>query len=116
MYTVYDATHKNGKIILGFLVLLGFNVLFASIAAILISFEVNDPMYVYILRKVDGSDAVLFSQPVAAGSGIREVRCYLNGVKVPHVTRTATLFSKTVGVLFSVGGGQFTVYKTRLRT
>ena len=26
-------------------------------------------------------------QPVAAGSGIPEIKCYLNGVKVPHVVR-----------------------------
>ena len=47
-------------------------------------------------------------QPVAAGSGIREVRCYLNGIKVLRVTRAVTLFSKTIGVLFSVAAGQFT--------
>ena len=45
-------------------------------------------------------------QPVAAGSGIREVRCYLNGIKVLRVTRAVTLFSKTVGVLFSVAAGE----------
>ena len=28
-----------------------------------------------------------FSQPVAAGSGIPEIKCYLNGVKIPHVVR-----------------------------
>lgn len=46
------------------------------------------------------------AQPVAAGSGIREVRCYLNGIKVLRVTRAVTLFSKTVGVLFSVAAGK----------
>ena len=45
-------------------------------------------------------------QPVAAGSGIPEIKCYLNGVKIPHVTRLGTLLSKAVGVLFSVAGGQ----------
>ena len=44
-------------------------------------------------------------QPVAAGSGIPEIKCYLNGVKVPHVTRLGTLIAKAVGVLFSVAGG-----------
>ena len=53
-------------------------------------------------------------QPAAAGSGIREVRCYLNGIQVPHVTRLGTLFSKTLGVLFSVAGGQFTVDNLRI--
>ena len=44
-------------------------------------------------------------QPVAAGSGISEVKCYLNGVKIPHVTRLGTLVAKAIGVLFSVAGG-----------
>ncbi|XP_015754177.1 PREDICTED: chloride transport protein 6-like [Acropora digitifera] len=45
--------------------------------------------------------------PVAAGSGIPEIKCYLNGVKVPHVVRLKTLVCKAVGVLFSVAGGLF---------
>ena len=52
----------------------------------------------------------LLSQPVAAGSGIPEIRCYLNGVKVPHVTRIGTLIAKAVGVLFSVAGGGWVWY------
>ena len=43
---------------------------------------------------------------MAAGSGIPEIKCYLNGVKVPHVTRIGTLVAKAVGVLFSVAGGK----------
>lgn len=27
------------------------------------------------------------SQPVAAGSGIPQIKCFLNGVKIPHVVR-----------------------------
>lgn len=42
---------------------------------------------------------------MAAGSGIPEIKCYLNGVKVPRVTRVTTLVSKAVGVLFAVAGG-----------
>jgi hypothetical protein len=44
-------------------------------------------------------------QPVAAGSGIPEIKCYLNGIKVPNVGRLRTLVSKAIGVLFSVAGG-----------
>ncbi len=43
---------------------------------------------------------------MAAGSGIPEIKCYLNGVKVPHATRIRTLIAKAVGVLFSVAGGE----------
>lgn len=42
---------------------------------------------------------------MAAGSGIPQVKCYLNGVKVPRVVRIKTLVSKAVGVTMSVLGG-----------
>nr|XP_060615153.1 H(+)/Cl(-) exchange transporter 6 [Anolis sagrei ordinatus] len=42
--------------------------------------------------------------PEAAGSGIPEIKCYLNGVKVPGVVRLRTLLCKALGVLFSVAG------------
>lgn len=45
-------------------------------------------------------------QPEAAGSGIPEIKCYLNGIKVPNVTRLATLASKALGILFAVAGGK----------
>ncbi|XP_045599780.1 H(+)/Cl(-) exchange transporter 7 isoform X2 [Procambarus clarkii] len=44
-------------------------------------------------------------EPAAAGSGIPQVKCYLNGVKVPRVVRVKTLLSKVVGVTMSVLGG-----------
>ena len=48
----------------------------------------------------------LVLQPIAGGSGIPEIKCYLNGIKVPHVVRLKTLVAKAVGVLFSVAGGK----------
>lgn len=44
-------------------------------------------------------------EPVAGGSGIPEIKCYLNGVKVPHVLRVKTLLAKLVGTIFSVSAG-----------
>eukprot|EP01134_Creolimax_fragrantissima_P005325 CFRG5325T1 len=44
-------------------------------------------------------------EPIAAGSGIPEVKCYLNGIKISHVVRLKTLVCKVVGVLFSTSGG-----------
>eukprot|EP00118_Oscarella_pearsei_P000384 m.4821 g.4821 ORF g.4821 m.4821 type:complete len:944 (+) comp11335_c0_seq1:104-2935(+) len=73
---------NDGRLIVCVLIITGFNCLYAIIAAALTAWE-----------------------PVAAGSGIPEIKCYLNGVRVPNVARLRTLFAKAVGVLFSVAGG-----------
>ena len=52
-----------------------------------------------------GSFLVAYIEPVAGGSGIPQVKCYLNGVKVPRVARIKTLICKAVGVTLSVLGG-----------
>lgn len=48
---------------------------------------------------------VVSFQPVAAGSGIPEIKSYLNGVKIPGVVRLRTFVCKAIGVLFAVAGG-----------
>lgn len=52
-----------------------------------------------------GSVLVAYVEPCAAGSGIPQVKCYLNGVKVPRVVRIKTLLVKCFGVITSVVGG-----------
>ncbi|CAD1478227.1 unnamed protein product, partial [Heterotrigona itama] len=52
-----------------------------------------------------GAILVTYVEPVAAGSGIPQVKCYLNGVKVPRVVRIKTLAVKTIGVICTVVGG-----------
>ncbi|MEE6497607.1 hypothetical protein FKM82_002785 [Ascaphus truei] len=52
-----------------------------------------------------GSLLVAFIEPIAAGSGIPQIKCFLNGVKIPHVVRLKTLIVKVVGVILSVAGG-----------
>ncbi|KAK3090640.1 hypothetical protein FSP39_013333 [Pinctada imbricata] len=54
-----------------------------------------------------GALLTVYLEPVAAGSGIPQIKCYLNGVKVPHVVRLQTIFTKVVGVICAVGGGLF---------
>jgi chloride channel 7 len=44
-------------------------------------------------------------QPAASGSGIPEIKCYLNGIKIPRILRLKTLFVKLVGVISAVAGG-----------
>ena len=46
-----------------------------------------------------------FFAPVAAGSGIPQIKCFLNGVKVPKVIRLRTYVVKTVGIILAVVGG-----------
>ncbi|EFO19166.2 chloride channel protein 7 [Loa loa] len=48
---------------------------------------------------------VLFLSPIAAGSGISQVKCFLNGVEIPGVVRLKTLFAKAFGVACTVAGG-----------
>nr|CAD2202897.1 unnamed protein product [Meloidogyne enterolobii] len=48
---------------------------------------------------------VLFVSPVAIGSGIPQIKCFLNGVQIPGVVRLRTLIAKVIGVSCSVGGG-----------
>uniref|UniRef100_A0A673KFY2 Chloride channel protein n=1 Tax=Sinocyclocheilus rhinocerous TaxID=307959 RepID=A0A673KFY2_9TELE len=52
-----------------------------------------------------GAIAVAFFEPFAAGSGIPQIKCYLNGVKIPRVVRLKTLAIKVFGVICSVAGG-----------
>ena len=54
----------------------------------------------------DGAQMKMYlCQPVAAGSGIPQIKCFLNGVKVPHVVRVKTLIIKVIGVVSAVAGG-----------
>lgn len=48
---------------------------------------------------------VAWGAPVAAGSGIPQIKCFLNGIKVPKVVRFRTLCAKVFGVILSVTGG-----------
>lgn len=47
----------------------------------------------------------VFIEPVSGGSGIPEIKCYLNGIDLPRVVRVKTLLCKVIGVTFSVAGG-----------
>ncbi|XP_032422394.1 chloride transport protein 6 [Xiphophorus hellerii] len=84
---VADSIEKctdRGCLSLSLLELLTFNMVFIFIASVLVLIE-----------------------PVAAGSGIPEIKSYLNGVKIPGIVRLRTFLCKAAGVLFSVAGGLF---------
>lgn len=44
-------------------------------------------------------------EPVSGGSGIPEVKCFLNGIDIPRIVRVKTLLCKVIGVTFSVAAG-----------
>jgi len=46
---------------------------------------------------------VCFVEVLAAGSGIPEIKCYLNGIHLPKLVTGRTLFAKAVGIVFSAG-------------
>jgi len=48
---------------------------------------------------------VTFGEPVAGGSGIPLVKCYLNGINVHRLLRLKTLLVKAAGVTSSVLAG-----------
>ena len=51
------------------------------------------------------SALVLHVEPIAAGSGIPEVKAYLQGCRLPRMLRITTLACKSIGVLCSVAAG-----------
>ncbi|CAK8985921.1 unnamed protein product [Durusdinium trenchii] len=48
---------------------------------------------------------VCFVEVLAAGSGIPEIKCFLNGIHLPKLVSGKTLFAKAVGIVFSVVAG-----------
>lgn len=75
--------------------------------------DVGDRLYIpylyWVLLNVIpvliGSVMVAYVEPIAGGSGIPQVKCYLNGIKIPRLIRIKTLLVKTIGVATSVIGG-----------
>lgn len=49
--------------------------------------------------------ACVYIEPISGGSGIPEVKCYLNGIDLPRVLDLRTLFCKVIGVTCSVSAG-----------
>lgn len=47
----------------------------------------------------------VYIEPISGGSGIPEVKCYLNGIDLPRVLDIRTLFCKVIGVTCSVSAG-----------
>lgn len=48
---------------------------------------------------------MVYLQPLARGSGIPELKSFLNGINIPEVVSCKTLVCKTVGIIFSCASG-----------
>lgn len=48
---------------------------------------------------------VSYIEPLAAGSGIPELKTYLNGVHIKGLLQVKTFFAKLVGIIFSISAG-----------
>jgi H+/Cl- antiporter ClcA len=51
------------------------------------------------------SSLFVWWEPASGGSGIPEIKCFLNGIDLPGVVKVKTLIAKVVGVSFSVAAG-----------
>jgi chloride channel 7 len=71
---------EKGEYVTGFFVFLGFNLLYALV----------------------GTFAILFFEPAGSGSGMPEVKSYLNGIRVPKAFNIRTLLTKILGVICAV--------------
>eukprot|EP00948_MAST-09A_sp_MAST-9A-sp1_P002345 g2345.t1 len=78
-------SEKEGHLMSGgtFLILLIFNVALVWIAA----------------------SVTVYGAPRARGSGISEIKCELNGMKIPNAVRIQTMFTKIIGIVCGVAGG-----------
>jgi chloride channel 7 len=76
------ATAPVGSLFMAFARYMMYQLVFAGIAA----------LFVYL-------------EPVAGGSGIPEIKCFLNGVNVPRLVDFKTLVCKLCGLSFSVASG-----------
>ncbi|OQV24355.1 H(+)/Cl(-) exchange transporter 7 [Hypsibius exemplaris] len=58
-----------------------------------------------IIPTLIGSILVVYVAPAAGGSGMAQVKCFLNGVKIPEFVRFKTLLVKIIGMICSLTGG-----------
>ena len=75
------------------------------------TYEENDPYLSYMISVSFNAIACFLATlccaiaPEAVGSGIPQIKSYLNGVNIPRLMRFKTLLGKVIGVIMSVSGG-----------
>ena len=48
---------------------------------------------------------MVFMEPLAGGSGIPEIKCFLNGINISRIVRIRTLTCKVIGIIFACSAG-----------
>ena len=75
------------------------------------TYEDHDPYTSYLISLCFNGGACFLATlcccvaPEAVGSGIPQIKSYLNGVNLPRLMRFKTLLCKVLGVVYSVSGG-----------
>jgi chloride channel 7 len=82
-YSAMESLVADGRNAAGYFADVGFVLLYVTIAA----------------------SCVSYIEPLAAGSGIPELKTYLNGVHLPGLLRVKTLVAKIGGIAFTIAGG-----------
>lgn len=104
-FLAVDNNVMKGDLYIPFLYYALTNAIPVAIGSFLVAFiEVYQIILLQVFEKIY-LNFIQHFQPVAAGSGVPFVKCYLNGVKVPRVVRIKTLVVKVIGVITSVVGG-----------
>lgn len=73
----------DGKFLLGYVLWMGI-----SVVAVLI-----------------GSYLSIYVDPASSGSGITDVKCFLNGIKNPSLMKYKTIYIKMIGCVFGYAAG-----------
>jgi len=47
----------------------------------------------------------VYIEPLASGSGIPEIKCFLNGLNIPRLVSIKTVLCKAIGIIFSCSAG-----------
>ena len=62
-------------------------------------------VFICLIFSLIAAIMVIYIAPLGAGSGIPELKSYLNGVRVPGFLAINSLFVKAIGVAFSISAG-----------
>ncbi|KAL5491512.1 hypothetical protein EMCRGX_G016811 [Ephydatia muelleri] len=79
--------------------LAGFGILACMDQLVELKYEQFTRAYHYLLQRVS------IVEPLAGGSGVPELICYLNGIKIPRIIQIRSVVAKFVGVIFSTAAG-----------